>query len=88
MAFRAAAKIAIGEALPKASPDGTQTVVGGYGIAINKNNGQQKVINPPAQNVLNDRATAGGYGEHPEGSTVQDKTGKQYKIINGQPVPQ
>jgi hypothetical protein len=64
------------------NPDGTTSTVGGYVVIVNKANGTSQLVGQPA-----DQTAEKGYGQHAEGSEVQDKSGKRYVIRNGQPVP-
>jgi hypothetical protein len=67
-------------------PDGSSTVVGGYGVLVNKLTGEHQLVGPPPQSELNDK------GQQLEGQTVRGKDGTPYagktgKIVNGQFVP-
>lgn len=62
--------------------DGTTSTVGGYAVLVNAITGEHLEVGKPKDQ----EASAGGYGEHPEGSSVTDKAGNVYTITKGQPV--
>lgn len=67
------------------APDGTSTIVGGYGVLVNKRTGASQLIGPPPQSELND-STTGAYtkGERrmmPGSNEVREYDGKNWNVV-------
>lgn len=62
-------------------PDGSSTVVGGYGVMVNKLTGEHQLVGPPPQSELNDRGA-----QHPDG-TPGTVDGVKGTIQGGKFVP-